>query len=558
MIGVYCSEAEKIIVQEFFELFKTPWEFFNSSTIYDVFISTQHEMPEVSAGLIIIYSSSPVRFDVAEAIRTRPTTCKNLSDHNETLFPVYGDLLSFQGRTVPLLYSEPGSEVIAIEILQPLRKVIRVGFNLFQEVAFLLSAGQPVENALFPTLEAHISTMRNWVLSAGIPLVEIPPFPSGYSYFACLTHDIDFIGIRRHKFDRTMWGFVYRGLIGSLLSFLRGGTGLKKLTRNWVAVFKLPFVYAGLVDDFWQHFDKYAEIDNGFGSTFFVIPYKNREGDNLDLKKDDHSRRAAPYGIDDVGNQVKHLLNLGHEVGLHGIDAWHSIEKGTQERDKIAEITQKKEMGIRMHWLYYNQNSPVILEKTGFSYDASLGYNDAIGFKNGTMQVFRPFGVHTFLEIPLNIQDTALFYPRRLDLKDSEANQLCEKLLNAADCHGGVLTLSWHDRSLEPERLWGDFYVRLLREIQSRGAWIGSARQIVNWFRQRRSVLFEESYVVDGKLRLKLKTDQLTSGLEMFLRFYIPSNSAKKTNSEKDYQNFDIPLNGQEFIEMPLKHSEVA
>ena len=492
MIGVYCDESERMVVQEFFELFKTPWEFIDSSAAYDVVVSTQYEMPEVIANLIIIYSSSPVLFDAAEKIATHPTVRKNLTDHKETFFPVYCDLLSFQGCMTPLIYSEPGSDVVAIEILRHQEKVIRVGFDLFREVAFLLSDGQPVENALFPTLESHISIMRNWILSAEIPLVEIPPVALGYNFFACLTHDIDFVGIRRHKFDRTMWGFVYRSLIGSLLSFLRDGIGLKKLIKNWFAVFKLPFVFVGVVDDFWAHFDKYAEIDNGFGSTFFLIPYKNRAGDNLVLENTDHHWRATPYGISDVENQARHLADLGFEIGLHGIDAWHSLEKGAQELNQVAGITREKEIGIRMHWLYYNHKSPAILESIGFNYDATLGYNETIGFKNGTTQVFRPLEVNNLLEIPLGIQDTALFYPRRLALKEADAYQLCRGLFDTVDCYGGVMTLSWHDRSLEPERLWGDFYVRLLQEVRTRGAWIGSARQIVKWFRQRRSIRFKE------------------------------------------------------------------
>ena len=558
MIGVYCDESEKTVVREFFELFKTPWEFIDSSATYDVVISTQYEMPDVGANLIIIYSSSPVLFDAAEKIAAHSSGCKNLADHKDEFFPVYGDLLSFQGRMTPLIYSEPGSEVVAIEILQPQRKVIRVGFDLFREVAFLLSDGQPVENALFPTLESHISIMRSWILSAGIPLVEIPPVAFGYNYFACLTHDIDFVGIRRHRFDHTMWGFIYRSLIGSLLSVLRGRIGLKKLSKNWVAVFKLPFVFAGVADDFWGHFDRYAEIDNGFGSTFFFIPYKNRAGDKLVLENADHHRRVAPYGIGDVENQVRHLADLGFEIGLHGIDAWHSLEKGTRELNQVAGITREKEIGIRMHWLYYDHKSPAVLESIGFDYDATLGYNETIGFKNGTTQVFRPLEVDKLLEIPLGIQDTALFYPRRLALKDVDAYQLCKRLLDAVDCHGGVLTLSWHDRSLEPERLWGDFYIRLLQEVRTRGAWVGSARQIVRWFRQRRSIMFKESCVVDNKFRLKLAADELVSDPQMFLRFYIPSKFSGRMDSEKKYQVFDIPLNGETLIEMPFKNDEVA
>ena len=148
-------------------------------------------------------------------------------------------------------------------------------------MAFLLSEGQPVENALIPTLELHISLLREWIVGAGIPLVEIPPVPWGYQFIACLTHDVDFAGIRRHKLDHTMWGFIYRALVGSLLGFFRGTGSFDRLVKNWIAVFSLPLVYLGLLDDFWDHFDRYAELEKGLSSTFFLIPFKHRVGDKV-------------------------------------------------------------------------------------------------------------------------------------------------------------------------------------------------------------------------------------------------------------------------------------
>ncbi len=556
MIAVYCAEDEKKTVQEFFELFKTPWEFFDPSATYDVVISTNYEMPQSNADLIIIYSSKPVQFDSTQNITTYPLAFTKLSFQGDILFPVYGGLLGIKGFAESLLLSHTGAEVVAVDVVQEKGRVIRVGFDLFREVAFLLSEGQPVENALFPTLECHISIMRNWILSAGIPLVEIPPVPFGYGYFVCLTHDIDFIGIRRHKFDHTMWGFVYRGLFGALYSFLRNRTGLRKLARNWIAVLKLPLVYAGIADDFWGHFDKYANVDNGHGSTFFVIPYKDQAGDIGGMENADHRRRAAPYGISDIVSQVKSLLGFGHEVGVHGIDAWNSVEKGTREFEQVAGITEDTEIGIRMHWLYYDRRSPGILERAGYDYDATLGYNETVGFKNGTTQVFRPFEVRRLLEIPLTIQDTALFYPRRLALTDEEAHRLCQNLLEMAGSYGGVITLSWHDRSLEPERLWGDFYVLLLQEIGNGTAWIGSAQQIVKWFRQRRSITFIESCVTDTKFRLKINANWSISEPQLFCRFYVPARRDDKLSSKKNYQHFDIPLTGEEIIEMSIKTNE--
>jgi hypothetical protein len=55
---------------------------------------------------------------------------------------------------------------------------------------------------------------------------------------------------------------------------------------------------------------------------------------------------------------------------------------------------------------------------------------------------------------------------------------------------GGTLTVNWHDRSLAPERLWGESYLDLIQELRSRGAWFATAGQAVSWFRKRRSLVF--------------------------------------------------------------------
>jgi hypothetical protein len=56
---------------------------------------------------------------------------------------------------------------------------------------------------------------------------------------------------------------------------------------------------------------------------------------------------------------------------------------------------------------------------------------------------------------------------------------------------GGTVVINWHDRSLAPERLWGDFYRQLVDEV-GRGdrAWFSTAGDAVDWFRWRRSIRF--------------------------------------------------------------------
>jgi len=549
MIGVLCEDNERKIVQEFFELFKTPWEFYNSSRNYDVVISTIRESLGTNARLVIQYSSESIHYDELNDLRIEPLSNAHPIIMDDFCLPIYGKLSNLISHGTPLMLTLLQSKTIAVAFSESYRRIIRVGYDLFQEVALLLTDGQPMKNALIPTVEVHILILKNWILNEGIVLVEIPPIPWGYQFFACLTHDVDFVGIRRHLLDHTMWGFVYRSLVGSILSFLKGKVTLAKLFKNWIAVIKLPLVFLGICDDFWEHFDQYSNIDIGFGSTYFLIPFKNKAGEKI--KGDKQQRRAVRYDINDVSKQVKHLINMGYEIGLHGIDAWHSSEKGRQELTRIVNATGQIDIGIRMHWLCYNHQSPSILEQAGFNYDGTLGYNETIGFKNGTTQVFQPFGVAHLMEIPLNIQDTALFFPRRMALSEADANLMCDKLLEAVLKFNGVLTLSWHERSLAPERLWGDFYVHLLQELQFHHAWIGGARQMVSWFRQRRSIIFEETSLVGDKFTLKIRGDHSVSDPQMFFRLHIP-RSKNPSSGAIEQHTYDITWNGETYMEIPV------
>jgi len=356
-------------------------------------------------------------------------------------------------------------------------------------VRLLLSGGQPPEHAHIPTLDIHIAMLRNWILDAGIPLVEIPPAPAGHSCLVCLTHDIDFIGIRKHRFDHTMWGFLYRSTIGAVRNVLRRRISLVRFLKMWAAAASLPLVYLQLKRDFWDPFDWYLRVEDQLPSTYFMIPVKGRAGDRVGGRH--ASRRAVAYDISDVADRVSVLQKAGCEIAVHGIDAWHSVDKARDERTRLEAVTGARAAGIRMHWLLRDADTPSVLERAGYAYDAGLGYNETIGYRNGTTQAFRPLGARTLLELPLHIQDGALFFPQRLDLSEPDARRRCDLLMANARRLGGALTILWHDRSHGPERFWGDFYVELVRALRSLDGWFATAAQLTGWFEQRRAIRFE-------------------------------------------------------------------
>jgi hypothetical protein len=142
----------------------------------------------------------------------------------------------------------------------------------------LLRGRQPASKAHSRALDLHIALLRDLMLSTGAEVVEIPPVPSGYAFVACLTHDMDHPCIRLHGLDHTVAGFVYRALVTSVYRALSGRMTFRDVLRNWFAVARLPLVQLGLLEDFWAEFGRYAELEGGSTSTFFVIPLPPRTG----------------------------------------------------------------------------------------------------------------------------------------------------------------------------------------------------------------------------------------------------------------------------------------
>lgn len=368
----------------------------------------------------------------------------------------------------------------------------------------------------------------------------------------CLTHDIDFAGIRMHKIDHTILGFLYRALFGSLRDILSGRGSWTKLHKNWKAAIILPAVYMGIAEDFWMPFRRYREIEKELHSTFFIIPFKNNAGMSDTNQK--RSSRASRYDCSDIKKEMKDLLSQGCEIGVHGIDAWQDTEKGRREFDRIHEITETSEMGIRMHWLYFNDQSPKILEETGFCYDSTLGYNDAVGYRGGTVQVFRPIGLKRLFELPLNVQDTALFYPDRMGLNEEHAWQLINELLENASRYGGVMTINWHDRSLAPERLWGDTYIKLLKSIKRSDVWTDTASRVIRWFDKRRSAVFEDVCFAQDRVKLHISSKNDDDIPDLMLRIHTPRavRRLQTDHGQANERHVDISFAGSLNAEYPL------
>jgi hypothetical protein len=515
MIGVAVCESERVIAAEFFELFKTPWEFYRSGGRYDVVLCTSENIHCEAAQLVVIFGGEATRFDTDLEVQVSSRAGGVVVSNAGKRVPIYGRFATFPASPNALLTEAETQEGAAFFVRCEKATVLRVGYNLFDEVRFLLTVGQPVGNAGVPTLEEHIGCLRDWMTLAGIPSVEIPPVPGGFSFIGCLTHDIDHPALRNHRWDHTMFGFLYRSTIGTCLDVCRGRKPLKSLWKNWAAACLLPFVHLGIARDLWVEFDRYLELEAGHGSTFFVIPRRDYAGRTSDGPAP--AKRACRYDLDQLFPQLKRITAAGNELGVHGLDAWLDADEARKERERVSRAIGATELGVRMHWLFFDGSSPAILDRAGFTYDTTIGYRETVGYRAGTNQAYRPPGVAKLLELPLQVMDTALFYPTYLNLSEKKAEHLVWKLIDDAQRIGGALTINWHDRSIAPERLWEDFYLKLLRELKKRGAWLPTAAEAVGWFRKRRSATLETVRMEQGaiKMRCRLDTADTLPGLKV-------------------------------------------
>jgi hypothetical protein len=492
MIGVVADPSDITVICEFFELFKTPWERHETGRHYDVVLCAGDvAFPKTNAGLVVIYAGRRLALDPRGPIEMRPLGSHGrILRYQEKQIPIYGSCLTFREGTDDLVDESTGHPVVHLAKRHG-KTIARIGYDLFEEVRTLLLDGQPIANAAFPTLDLHISLLRHVIVTSGVPMTEIPPVPDGYRFTVCLTHDVDHPSIRQHRLDHTVLGFLARALVGSLVKTLKGHLPTRDLFKNWVAALKLPLVQLGLARDFWCDFDHYVQLECGRCSTFFVIPFKGRPG--LRGSGQAPRRRASAYGAADIADKIRCLMSQGSEVGLHGIDAWRDGSGASAELDRIRQLTARRDTGVRMHWLYFDTGSPPLLDRAGADYDSTIGYNETVGYRAGTSQVYRPVGATRLLELPLHIMDTALFFPSHLNLSFAEARKRVAAIIENAVEFGGVITVNWHDRSIAPERCWGGFYEDLLSELDRRGAWFATGGEAVAWFRKRRAISFDGS-----------------------------------------------------------------
>jgi len=345
-----------------------------------------------------------------------------------------------------------------------------------------------------PSFDLMLEEIREVLRREVRNYLELPPVPWGYAYAMTLTHDIDILSLKEMPIARTFLGYFYRS---SLLNWKRWRSGKVKTAEFYRTIWEMVRTWAakvGLGQDVWQRalpalldLEKRLEVR----SSLYFMPFPEKPGilpEHLrEAKESAPANRAAFYDVAKYQTLLAGLEDGGWEAGVHGIDAWHDAQSARAEHGRVAGLTGRDELGVRMHWLYFQSpDSFEALGKGGFQYDATFGFNEVIGFRAGTLQPYHPLNCQTLWELPLHIQDGALMGEEHLNLNREDAFRKAQPILDFAKRFGGAVSLLWHNQSFTAPRFWGEVYERLIVQGREDGAWIALPRDVLRWFTGRR------------------------------------------------------------------------
>ena len=99
MIGVIANSSDHAVIAEFFELFKTPWEFYKIDRRYEVVLCAAKQNPEYDhAKLVLLYVGHELPADAEESIEIASRRSNRMFSYNGTRLPIYGESITFRGE----------------------------------------------------------------------------------------------------------------------------------------------------------------------------------------------------------------------------------------------------------------------------------------------------------------------------------------------------------------------------------------------------------------------------------------------------------------------------
>lgn len=314
--------------------------------------------------------------------------------------------------------------------------------------------------AHIPVVDIHRAVLQEQLSSSKIPVNSKPL--NGNHWIFCPTIDVDYL---KH------WrlGMMFREKVEYFLFNNRNVTILERCCR------------------YFQFIKSYFTPGDAFQKALSQMhKYIRRYGcATVFLKTGAHGPNDVHYQLDQsyVHKMVRDLKSDHFEIGLHSsYHAYDHPEYLRTERKRLTNLIGDAPSSVRNHYLRY---APIITAPlqsgAGFRIDATLGFAESAGFRNGTCMPFLKFDclnnkVIDLWELPLIIMDGALF--NRQKFSPDEAVSYSQDLLLQCKKFGGIGVVLWHNVMGEEMDYygWNNHFEQLIEWAHQQGAHIDSLK----------------------------------------------------------------------------------
>lgn len=307
-----------------------------------------------------------------------------------------------------------------------------------------------------------------------------PVWPRGKHFAVCLTHDVDLVSAHSFR-QKARMRAVYTLNSPSFMRKARNLAGF-----GWDVALEIKH---GRQHDPLHCYERWlaAEAAAGVRSTFFFWPGWKAVGKHhpSDCLYDMEDRIVFDGQRCTVAEMIREIDRRGWEIGLHA--SWYSfddVDEMNRQKASLEKTLCRDVVSVRQHYLHYDiRVTPRVQAEAGLKYDATLGFNDNVGFRFGTCYPWRLYDLETekvlpIVEVPLIIQDGAMLNPAKgMRLDEETAFQYVKQIAETVEHVCGVLTLLWHPNAVANPPWWS-LYLRIIEYLNKKDAWFGLVREM--------------------------------------------------------------------------------
>lgn len=340
------------------------------------------------------------------------------------------------------------------------------------------------DEELEPVLDKSLELFRKDLWNRYGKLKWEPIWPEGRPFAVCLTHDADHVNSFSVRED------LRRSFFGNHMGNCVMKTPAFPIARIVKAMLKS---LAGFKDPVWGY-DKWLKVEDRFGfkSTINFFAERVARRHQVDCFYAFSDRLMFDNRYVSVREMIREIEKAGWDIGIHG-SYYSAIEPGMlkEQKRQIEELLDKEISSTRQHYLLYDiMKTPGIHSEAEIKTDSTHGFNRSIGFRAGTSYPYLVWDMSrnetsSVLEIPLHIQDGALFSPNGMGYQNiDDAVGACVELMDKVEAVSGCLTLLWHPISFSNNVRWKTYEI-LLEEAKRRNAWGCSMSELNSWWELR-------------------------------------------------------------------------